>query len=216
VIDVAMPARTDRLHVEPYWLGDSPRAVRNAARQRVGSDGGRFIDLNLQRTADGVCGCHWGTPRANGYLFIVRRSRLGRRALTDSELDRPLIFWSTRDVKRLRRTRHVGTSYGSRVRIHSYAELVRICKRSGVVPCFELKTKSFDDRELAARMVKYAQRVGALVYFMTLVTMPNWRGKVCAFHSVGAQVALLAHDAPKPADLANYRRCITRIWGSWA
>jgi hypothetical protein len=212
----AMPRRTDRLHLMPYWLGDSPAAVRRAALMVIGSDGGRFIDINLQRCLDGVIAMHWGTPAKNGFYFIVRANGRGRRRLTYAEAHRPLREWKAVDLIRLRRTLRAGVRYETRVRPHTYEEMVRCCKRWRVIACFELKSPSFHDATVAAAMVAYAASVKATVYFMTLVTMVGWRGKVVAFHKAGGQIALLAHGAPRPADLVTYLPFIDRIWGRFA
>lgn len=209
-----VPPWTDRLHLTPYWLGDSRYAIRIAARKAVGRDGGRFIDLNFQRTLDGVVNCHWGTARRNGFYFIVVRPGK-RRPLTEEELDRPIAEWATADVIRWRRTKRAGLSLASRIRIYTFAEQVRYAARRGVRICAELKSKTFDDLRVAAQMVAVSVRNNAGVIFMTLVTMPNWGPKLRAFHEAGGQTALLAHGAARPTNLEHFRPYIDQIWGDF-
>jgi hypothetical protein len=210
---VRIPRRTNRLHVKPYWLGDSPAAINKAARQRIGSDGGRYIDINLTRCKDGVLGVHWSTPAQNGYHWITTGK--GRRALTRAEEHRPFSQWTLRDAKRLRRTRRRGLRYESRVRIYSYPELLNKCKNRRVIPTFELKSRTFDDRTVAKQMVDQAKMIGWTPIFMTLVNMKRWRGKMKAFHLEGAPTALLAHSQPRPHDLDKWMPYIDVIWGRW-
>lgn len=209
-----IPGWTDRLHLEPYWLGDSRFAIRTAARKAPGKDRGRFIDLNFQRTLDGVVNCHWGTARKNGFFYIV--TRFGkRRPMTEAELDRPIGQWKTADVIRWRRTARIGTSLASRIRIYTFAEQVRYAWRRGVIVCAELKSETFDDPRVAVQMVAVLTRLKAIAYFMTLVTMPNWGPKLRAIHQAGGQTALLAHGARLPANLEHFRPYIDQVWGEF-
>lgn len=216
--ETPMPRSTVRYHGGhglDQWEGDCPRAVRAAAALPVGSDAGRFIDINLQRTANGDIGVHSGTPRVSGWRYIVRRSRLGRRRLTDEELDRNYRGWTDAETLRLRRTKRLGLSYESRVRLRTFKQLTRLCKRLGVTPCYELKSPAYAGEVTHARdMVDYHRSLGITVYYMTLAA-GQWRAKVINFHAAGAQIALLAHGLPKPRDLAEYRVYVTRVWGSW-
>lgn len=211
-----MPVRTDRLHLMPYWYGDSPAALKVASKQKVGSDGGRYTDTNLQATKDGAVAMHWGTPAKNGYYFIVKKDGKGRRRLTPEEAHRPLIQWATADVLRLRRTLRTGTRYESRVRPYTAQEMVTLAHRLGVIPCFELKSPHFKNSARIAPIVAHAERIGATCYFMALVTMVEWGGKAKAVRQAKGQYALLAHGAPKPNNFNFYKPYITRVWGQWA
>lgn len=208
-----MPAHTDRLHLSPYWLGDSPRAIRKAGRHRRGH---RDIDLNCQRCKDGVAIVHWGTAGKNGYFFIIDAHTGKRRHMTYREIHKPLSAWSVEEIKRWRRTLRRGTRYETWVRPLSYQEAVQLCIKHGARPCFELKSKTFDDVTVARSMVNYAKTMRKQVFFMTLVTMRNWRNKGRAIKAAGGHIALLAHGAPKPADLANFvPEVFDRVWGNW-
>lgn len=208
-----MPARTDRLHLEPYWYGDSPRAIRKAGMRRPGH---RDIDLNCQRAKDGVVIVHWGTAGKNGYFFIVDPKTGKRRRMTSAEVHRPVSQWTVRDIKRWRRTPRKGVRFETRVRPLSFQEAVQLCIKFNARPCFELKSKTFDDPDTARFMVNYAAVMKKQVFFMTLVTMPNWRHKGIAIKNAGGQIALLAHGAPRPTDLAMYvPEVFDRVWGGW-
>ena len=219
---MTMPAHTDRLHLSPYWLGDSKYAIRVASRKRIGSDGGRFIDMNFQvclsddgQSYEAVC-LHWGTARKNGYLYIVKANGRGRRKMTQAELDRPIHKWHLKDIKRWRRTARVGVRFETRVRPLSFVEAITYAKNRNVVVCAELKSVLFARYPaIAQRMKAQVNAVGSRTYVMTLVTMVGWRTKMKNFHDAGFETALLAHGAKKPADLAAWRPYITRVWGSW-
>lgn len=208
------PVRTVRLHLSPYWLGDSPAAIQKAGKR--GKRGrSPYIDLNLQTCLDGVVGLHWGAPRRGDWCYIeVGNGK--RRKLTDAELDRHLRHWRKADVVRLRQTKRRGLSYRSRVRPLTYVELLQSCKRYGAVPCFELKADEFGQLSLAAQVVTQARALRVEAWFMTLATMPRWRAKAKAFHAAGSPIALLAHNSTRPHDLDDYYPAIVgRIWGAW-
>lgn len=220
-----MPRRTDRLHLEPYWLGDSKYAIRVASRKRIGSDGGRYIDMNFQvclsddeKAYEAVC-LHWGTARKNGYYYITYKNKYGitkRRHMTREELDRPIHKWHLKDIKRWRRTLHTGTRLVNRVRPLSFLEAINYAKSKKVIVCAELKSILFARYPaIAVRMKSQVRAVNHTTYVMTLVTMTGWRHKMRAFHNAGFETALLAHGAKKPTDLATWRPFITRVWGGW-
>lgn len=221
-----IPKYTNRLHIKPYWLGDSKHAIRVAARKPVGADGGKFIDMNFQvcLSADeteyeAVC-LHWGTARKNGFYYITYRNKYGvvrRRRMSAKELDRPIHKWNIEEIKRWRRTAKLGTSYASRVKPESFVTLVKYAKKRNVVICAELKSILFARYpEIAVKMKSQVTALRAKVYIMTLVTMRGWRSKLRNFHNAGFETALLAHRAPKPADLSEWRKYIDRIWGRFA
>lgn len=210
-----MPARTDRLHLEPYWIGDSIRAIKTAARMRVGSDGGRYVDINLQHALDGDICIHWGTAWKNGYLYI-QVSRRRRRPMTQAELDRKISDWHTRDVVRWRRTRRRGLRFRSRVRPLRFLEMYDYARVRGVTPTFELKSNAYALRPVAQRLVTAAQRRGGRAYFMALISMPLCRQKCAAIRNAGGEFAVLAHDQPKPDDFGEWSPRPTRVWGRWA
>jgi hypothetical protein len=222
---MTIPAHTDRLHLEPYWLGDSKYAIRVASRKRIGSDGGRFIDCNFQvclsddgKSYEAVC-LHWGTARKNGYLYITYKTKYGvtrRRKMTRAELDRHISEWKLSDIKRWRRTARAGRSLASRIRPQSFVEMVKYAKRYRVIICAELKSILFAKRpELAAKMKAQVKAINHTTYVMTLVTMTGWRYKMRNFHNAGFETALLAHGARRPADLTQWRPVIDRIWGGF-
>jgi hypothetical protein len=217
-----MPKYTDRLHLEPYWLGDSKYAIRQASRKRVGRDGGRYIDMNFQvclsddgKNYEAVC-VHWGTARKNGYEYIVKANGIGRREMTRAEKDRHIHHWKLSEIKRWRRTPRAGTSYASRVRPLSFVEAIAYAKSYKVTVCAELKSILFARYPaIATRMKSQVRAVKTTTYVMTLVTMIGWRYKMRNFRNAGFETALLAHDAKKPSDLTRWRAVITRVWGNW-
>jgi len=219
---MTMPRRTDRLHLEPYWLGDSKYAIRQASRKRIGSDGGRYIDMNFQaclsddgKSYEAVC-VHWATARKNGYYYITKKNGIGRRRMTREELDRKVHHWHISDIKRWRRTARAGTSYASRVRPLSFIEAINYAKSYKVIVCAELKSILFARYPaIAVKMKSQVRAVNHTTYVMTLVTMIGWRYKMRNFHNAGFETALLAHDAKKPSDLTRWRPFITRVWGGW-
>lgn len=198
-------------HGLDQWQGDCGRAIRRAAlrpRRR------RLIDLNVQPTADGEAMLHSRTPRVNGYRYIQEAG--GRRPMTREELDRPSEEWLSKDVVRWRRTARAGLSYESRVRPLLFAEACRRCARWRVRLCAEWKSPKLANPVRANRMRRLATLAGAVVYAMTLVTMPGWREKLRAAKQAGFPTALLAHGAPRPADLTEQRPFIDTIWGHFA
>lgn len=209
-----MPRATDRMHLEPYWLGDSPRAIRKCARRLPGK---RYIDLNLQRCKNGIVVMHWATPYRNGYTWI-QKSNGTRVKMTRDQLHRKAKYWTVGEILTWRRTEHRRRGhYETTVKIMTYEQAVRMCKKWLVSPCFELKSVSFGDRAVARAMVDYANYYGRRVFFMCLVTMDGWRNKGLAIRSAGGHIALLAHGARRPADLDQYvTEVFERVWGSWA
>lgn len=231
-----MPPVTSRLHpprnartghVE-QWLGDSPAYIDLAGKQEIGRDGGRYIDINLQRVGAGfkrknpqlkvtdtAYGLHWESAKKNGFLYIETNALTKkRRPMTTEELFRHVEYWDPREVKKWRRTLKAERgNYASTVRPYTYAELVRYCRRRRVIPCFELKSRSFADLEFAKRMHKVIAPIRWQVYFMALVNMADCREKGEAFVGAGEQFAVLAHGMPRPKDFSDWT--YTRVWGSF-
>src|SRR5437762_6177382 len=155
---MSIPKHLNRYHEDEgldQWKGDCPRAIVHASQQPLGADDIRAIDINFQ-----VClsddnlgyeevGLHSATARKNGWHYITYRNKFGivrRRLMTKEELDRHINHWRLSGVKRWRRTARRGASYESRVRIHTFYELVKFAKgnkitgRKPVTVCSELKS----------------------------------------------------------------------------
>jgi hypothetical protein len=196
----------------PYWLGDSPRAVARAARMKVGADGGRYVDVNVQKTYDGAICMHWGNPGKNGYHYIVSGRR--RRALTRAETHRPLTHWRSSQLVKLRRTRRPGLSYASRVRPYTYYEMVRYAASKRVTIIGELKSPGFGVASAAKQLVRWAHAAHHRPWFMALAEMANWEGKAKAVHDAGGEFALLAHGDSMPHNFARYRQYVSQVWGA--
>jgi hypothetical protein len=196
----------------PYWLGDSPRSILRASKMRVGADGGRYVDVNVQKTLDGAICMHWGTASQNGYDYIV----VGRRrvALTRAQAHRPLSQWRSADLVRLRRTKHAGASYASRVRPYTYLEMVKYAASKHVTITAELKSPAFGTPAAAKQLVTWAKAAHHKPWFMALVTMRNWEGKAKAIHDAGGEFALLAHGAKMPRDFPHYHQYVSQVWGA--
>jgi hypothetical protein len=210
-----IPATTNRLHLSPYWKGDSPRAINVAGARRVRGRG-RYIDMNFQVCRDNVMGLHWDTAAKNGYRFI-QVSRIKRRPMTREELYRPVGSWSAEDIKKWRRTARVTRKYESRVRPYTFTELIQYAKRRGVIICAELKSRRFGtDPTIAEKMYANCVKYGVTVYPMTLVTMAYWAQKMINFKRAGFETALLAHNARRPANLAGILPYIDRVWGRFS
>lgn len=217
-----IPRRTNRLHLKPYWLGDSKWAIGKAGR-RGRRGGSADIDLNAIPLVDGAVFMHWLSLRLGGWLYIQEGRK--RRALTEAELDRPVTEWRRADIVRLRQTKRRGLSRRSRVRPLIYVEGLDLCKKAGARPNIEVKARFGPER--AKTMHKQADDREVTAYWMTLVhqglkaprpgySMAEAGEKLADFHAVGAQTALLAHDYPKPADLEQWEPVIDRVWGRWA
>lgn len=215
---IPMPGDTQREHLDPYWLGDSKIGCEHAASKPLGPDGLRCWDVNGQPLADDEACLHWNTARKNGYYFMQNPVTRRRRPMTQEELDRPTEKWTKRGVKRWRRTKQRDKRFESRVRPLFFREMMRMCKKKGVTPCYELKHPIFGkEPQRIRRMQAYADSIRWTVYFMSLVTMVGWQRKAEAVHSVpNGQFALMAHGARRPPDLNNYRNIITRIWNTFA
>jgi hypothetical protein len=205
-----IPAQTNRLHLEPYWLGDSPRAVRKAGLRAPGR---RFIDVNFQACLDDVIALHWGTAIQNGYTYLqVAPGK--RRKMTKAELHRPIARWKSADVQKWRRTAKAGVSYASRIRPYTFGQMCTYARRWNVTICAELKSRSFGTNpKWAVYMRRIADQRKAKVYAMTLVTMVYWAQKMKNFKAAGFETALLAHSARKPAGFNQHAAGIDRVWG---
>ena len=204
----------------PYYVGDSLYAIKVASEKPIGGDKGKYTDTNLQAALDGEVCLHWENAKKNGYDYILVRREGNteiRRKMTAAELKRPVSKWKLADIVKWRRTEKAGDSFESKNRPYSFEEAVVYADAVGVIPCFELKSQLFAKQPARARRMKaIVMSNKAKVYFMTLVTMKRWRGKMKNFHNVGFETALLAHGARKPPDLARWRKYITRVWGRWA
>lgn len=221
---VPIPFATARLHLDPYWRGDSEQAIRTAGwRGRRGKSAD--IDINLQDCLDGVVAMHWATPRRGGWRYLQEGKK--RRPLTEAELDRPLAEWRRHDLVRLRQTKRKGLTYRSRVRPLIYVETLNLCRRYGARPNYELKSPRFNSPRIAKRLVDQANDGRVTAYWMKLawqgIGQPPNRylmaetGRVLrAFHNAGGQTALLAHNYPRPVDLDEWRPYIDRVWGRWS
>jgi hypothetical protein len=208
-----IPSQTNRLHIKPYWKGDSPAAIQRAAR-RLGRRRSAYIDINFQVCRDNVMGLHWSTAVDNGYRFIQVGNK--RRAMTREELHRLISEWDTEDVVCWRRTKRAGLRYRSKVRPHTFSELVVIAKAKRVTICAELKSRRFaTDPDIAVAMVSNMHKFVTTVYFMTLVTMWGWGPKLKNFKEAGGETALLPHGARRPTEVDEWSPWIDRYWGRW-
>lgn len=216
-----IPAQTQRHHFEPPWEGDCIRGLSITAKDAKGPDGIKAVDTNYQCTADGEVCAHWETAAKNGCTFIVvsvgPRGREKRRKMTAEEQNRHISKWTTAEVLKWRRTRFPWPTFAAKWRIHTFEEMVRAAKILGVTICPELKSIAFATEPIRAKRMKaVCDKYHYTAYPMTLVTMKMWQGKMKNFHDAGFETALLAHGAPRPADLAQNRKYINAIWGSFA
>jgi hypothetical protein len=211
---VLMPAETDRGHLP--W--DDPRCDTLELINMIARRGGRFGDFNACVSADDTSwNFHWPDgPKLNHYTWIWtgRRTRILRREIrrpmTDAELHRDVDQWPDPGIARWRRGRHGG------VKPATIAKRQRQAKRRGVIICWELKSRAFAEAEVAERIVEDVRSSGWPAFYMALVTMRLWGQKARAIHNAGGQFALLAHGAPKPADLGQFSPYITHVWGRFA
>ncbi len=215
-----IPAHTDRLHLAPYWLGDSKWSIAKAGvKGRKG--GSPDVDLNLILLLDGVALGHWRDLRRGGWLYIQVGKK--RRRLTNDELDRPAELWKRADYVRLRQTRFRGVTRRSRVRPLLYVEALELCHLAGARPNFEAKVRF---KERAKAMVAQANAHHVTAYFMRLAHQglnaprPGYSmaeaGEILRdFKLAGGQTALLAHNYPKPVDLEEWADAYDQVWGRW-
>jgi hypothetical protein len=208
-----MPAETHRVHVT--WR--DPRCDTLALLNMAARQGRRFVDLNACVSKDDTAwNLHWPEgPKLNHYdwIWTGRRTRFLRREIrrpmTGEELHRNVEAWHDAGIARWRRARRGGPKPATVRRRQRQA------KRRGVIPCWELKSRAFAEAEVAQRLVDDVNSSRWPGFYMALVTMRLWGQKARAIHTAGGQFALLAHGAPKPADLEHWRPYITRIWGSF-
>lgn len=209
-----MPAETYRYHLPWEDLRCDTLEMLNMAARR----GVKFVDCNACASADDTAwNLHWPEgPRLNHYTWIWtgRRTRILRREIrrpmTGAELARDVVQWSDAGISRWRRNERGGPKPATVARRQKQA------KRRAVHICWELKSRAFAHDDVAERIVEDVQRSGWDAFFMALVTLRDWGQKARAIHNAGGQFALLAHDAPKPADLDQWRPYITAIWGRFA
>lgn len=207
-----MPAETHRVHVP--W--DDPRCdtlalLRLAARQRH-----RYVDCNACVSADDTSwNLHWPSgPKLNHYTWIWtgKRTRLGReirRPMTAEELHRAVHEWHDAGIARWRRAARGGP------RPTTVAKRQRQAKRYHLIICWELKSLTYADADVAERIVDDVRASGNPAFFMALVTMRKWGEKARAISNAGGQFALLAHNAPRPADFEHWRPYVTQVWGAF-
>lgn len=211
-----IPVETNRVHLGhglDQWLGDSPKAIYEAATRPMGH---RFADINVWTCLDDIVCLHSHTARITGYHYIRRWHRLGRRKMTAAELDRHVHAWKASDIKRWRRTQYKGQTYESKAAPMLLREMLAIAKPRAVVITPELKDPQFVQSKWALFMRQMVDAIGAKIYPMTLVTMQGWGSKLKNLHDIGRfEVALLQHGAQKPADLAQWRPYIDAFWGAW-
>jgi hypothetical protein len=209
-----MPAQTHRVHVP--W--DDPRCDTVALLNLTARLGRRFVDCNACRSKDGTSwNLHWPEgPRLNHYdwIWTGKRTRILRREIrrpmTEEELRRDVNQWPDGGIARWRSGRRGGPKPAT------VARRQRQAKRRRVIICWELKSRDYGEADYAERLVDDVERSGWPAFFMTLVTMHNWGPKLRAVHRAGGQTALLAHGAPRPLDLEQWRPFIDRIWGRFA
>jgi hypothetical protein len=209
-----MPAQTHRGHLP--W--DDPDCDTLAFLTWLARHGWRFGDFNACVSADDTSwNLHWTEgPRLNHYDWIWTGGRTRilrreiRRPMTDEELRRDVAQWHDAGISRWRRAKRGGPKPAT------VAQRQRQAKRRGVIICWELKSRRYADPEVAARIVEDVRASGGQGFFMALVTMRLWGQKARAIHQAGGQFALLAHSAPRPPDLGEWRPFITRIWGHFA
>lgn len=209
-----MPAETHRGHLP--W--QDPRCDTLELLNIIARHGERFGDFNACASADDTSwNFHWPEgPKLNHYdwYWTGRRTRVLRREIrrrmTVEELHRDVGSWHDTGIARWRRGPRGGP------RPTTVARRQRQAKARGVVICWELKSRSYAADDVAERIVEDVTRSGWPGFFMSLVTMRDWGQKARAIHTAGGQFALLAHNAPKPADLDQWRPYITQIWGHFA
>lgn len=206
-----MPAQTHRFHLS--WR--DPRCDTLEFLNMAARNGRRYVDCNACVSADDTAwNLHWPEgPRLNHYdwLWTGKRRffREVRRPMTQAELNRNVGQWSDAGISRWRRGRRGGP------RPATVLKRQRQAKRRSVYICWELKSRAFTHPDVAARIVEDVRASGWPAFYMALVTMAGWREKARAIQQAGGQFALLAHGAPRPADLDAWRPYLSAIWGTF-
>lgn len=207
-----IPARTHRVHLN--WK--DPRCDTVAILNLTARQGRRFVDCNACRSKDGTSwNLHWPNgPRLNHYdwYWTGRRTRFGReirRPMTPAELSRDVDQWTDAEISRWRRARRGGP------KPRTVYERQKQARRRGVFICWELKSRDYGQADYAEKFMAAVAASKWPAFVMTLVTMAHWGPKLRAFKQAGAQTALLAHNAPRPADLDHWSPYIDRVWGTF-
>lgn len=212
-----IPSRTARAH----YLQSDPRcdqvATLNKARRRKGGRrrGFGYADMNLVRCANGNVNLHWADSAVKNHYRYIIGSNGRRRAMTGSELHRPVIEWNLADILKWRKTKRVGVSLNSRAHPASVITRQRQAKRRKVIICWEVKSRVYKNPATAKSLIHDVRASGWPGYFMTLVIMKDWGPKLKAIHQAGGQTALLAHGARKPSNLNLFAPYIDAVWGRW-
>lgn len=134
------------IHLLPYFVGDSMKAVRTAARRKRRSR--RAVDLNWHITKNGVwVATHWPKPLRHGF-----HDPLG---LIDRDADIWDLTWA--EVSRLRAGRN------GRIRIHRAETILASALVFGVRVEFEVKDSPAAETVAAWRTLFEIPVVGELV-----------------------------------------------------
>jgi hypothetical protein len=223
---MSIPANTagGRAHL----LARDPRcdtfAVLNMAARRVVRR--RFADMNACAGADDDWNLHYADGMAANHYTHIVDAKTGRiRPCTHAEAHTPVdqihkaqMLRYRKDVARGRAKRKGRHKW---VRPRTVYEVQRRARLLLVKVCWEIKSRVYaTNPALARRFVASVRRAGGTAYFMTLVNMWGFGGKLKNFKLAGAETALMGHGVrltPAMAtELAQHRNYIDVQWGAFA
>ena len=176
-----------------------------------------WADMNACPLLDeDVCG-HWpNNPVWNHYTWIWtgRRTKTGReirRPLTHAERIRPLLNWTWAEYKLLRSAEKGGHKPRTVQQVQRRAALLR------VKIAWDVKGSVYARYpRIARRLVAKVKAGRGVGVFFVLADTGHWRAKVANLHAAGGLVAINAHGAKKPDDLAEVRKHADAVWGRWS
>lgn len=228
IVDPPVKGRTRNLHLDPYWLGDSLRALYIALHR-----GRLFIDQNGQLTGPALNGhrriviTHWHEILRNGWRFIaavdsqgrIVHDKHGREVRERLDIARSTKHWelSPGATLRLRQTKREGRSYRSKIG-PQYAEThARLAhKLHGARLTIELKSPLFAEHDglvaLQDLRKNLARTSTTQPIIMTLENMRGAEGKLANADAAGFQTRLLPRG-PRPSYWGRLVRLGTRAWG---
>lgn len=194
-------------------------AVLNIAFRRILRK--RFADMNACAGADDDWNLHYADGMAPNHYTHIKDAKTGRiRPCTHAEAHTPVDQIHTPQMLRYRKDVAPGKRHRW-VRPRTVFEVQRRARRLRVTVCWEIKSRVYaTNPALARRFVASCRRAGGVAYYMTLVNMWGFGGKLKNFKLAGGETALLGHGMPltaaRSSELTANRAYIDVQWGSFA
>lgn len=181
---------------------DTVTVLNMAARKRPGL---RNADMNAVAGTYSDWNLHYPDgPEANHFTHRINPTTKTLERMPEGLRDVAITRWQDDQIRAWRK--NIRTEVKPKwVRPFTVEERQRQARRRLVTVGWELKSRAYGTQPaLAHRFVAALNRAGGRWFVMTLVSMKLWAEKLTNFHLAGAQTGLLAHDAPRPRDLARY------------